>query len=611
MNFVISSKVQLKRQKYKSYSPTKLTNAYLDVTDNKLSVAKAARKYCLPEQTLRDRVLGHISVDNVKSGPPPVFDCEQEARLVQHIKEMGAVGYAYTRAEVVDLGSEYAVHLGMKRKDDKHLSLRWFYGFMGRWPELKVWRPKTISELRAKATSRTSIYRYFDELYRIMEKYELKDRPQSIYNVDEKGLQPNYKPPNVVASAEYVPSTLSSEKGQTTTVMGCGNALGHQIPPYFIFAGKRMRQELLEGATPGADGSVSETGWSNSEIFQSYLETHFIKYVTGMQDKHTLLLYDGHRTHITPDIIDWAVEKKIILYVLPPHTSHVLQPMDVGCFGPFARIYSSECHKFQRTTSSVINKYNLCSIACKSYNSALSPTNLQSAFRKSGIYPLNRDAIDQSLFSISDAMHKQSQLEENTCTTVEDIPAIENITTEPERRSIYKIVAGKAITEPETREKINEYIAQSKSKTKATTNNKSTKPKVNKNPKKTTTKRKQNDSSPSVTTTTTNKKQRPNQQESQQPGPSGLQNIVVSDNSISDEDDRDDSTLCCVCNMWQPKELQDCISIVFTQWAKCEYLQCDHWTHLKFCCDVSVIRRSDKFYCPCHGLPCKQKETEE
>ncbi|VDI01939.1 Hypothetical predicted protein [Mytilus galloprovincialis] len=138
---------------------------------------------------------------------------------------MGAVCYAYTRAEVVDFGSKYAVHLGMKTKHDKQLSLKWFYSFMGRWPELKVWRPKTISELRDKATSRTSIYRYFDELDRIMEKYELKDKPRSVYNVDEKGLQLNFKPPNVVASAEYVPYTLSSEKSQTTTVMECGNSL--------------------------------------------------------------------------------------------------------------------------------------------------------------------------------------------------------------------------------------------------------------------------------------------------------------------------------------------------------------------------------------------------
>ncbi|CAG2202135.1 unnamed protein product [Mytilus edulis] len=83
---------------------------------------------------------------------------------------------------------------------------------MGRWPELNVCRPKTISELRAKTTSRTSIYRYFKQLDRIMEKYELNDKPRSVYNVDEKGLQLNFKPPNFVDCDEYVPSTFSSEK---------------------------------------------------------------------------------------------------------------------------------------------------------------------------------------------------------------------------------------------------------------------------------------------------------------------------------------------------------------------------------------------------------------
>lgn len=38
----------------------------------------------------------------------------------------------------------------------------------------------------------------------------------------------------------------------------------------------------------------------------------------------------------------------------------------VRSFGPFARIYSSKRHKFKQYKST--NKFNLCSIACKSYN---------------------------------------------------------------------------------------------------------------------------------------------------------------------------------------------------------------------------------------------------
>ena len=37
----------------------------------------------------------------------------------------------------------------------------------------------------------------------------------------------------------------------------------------------------MEGATAGANGTVSETGWSNGLIFREYLENHFLKYVPG------------------------------------------------------------------------------------------------------------------------------------------------------------------------------------------------------------------------------------------------------------------------------------------------------------------------------------------
>jgi hypothetical protein len=61
----------------------------------------------------------------------------------------------------------------------------------------------------------------------------------------------------------------------TVTVLGSGNALSPAIPPYFVFVGKRMRSELLEGATPGVSGTVSETGWSNSTVFRKYLKEQY------------------------------------------------------------------------------------------------------------------------------------------------------------------------------------------------------------------------------------------------------------------------------------------------------------------------------------------------
>ena len=87
-----------------------------------------------------------------------------------------------------------------------------------------------------------------------------------------------------------------------------------------FLSGARMRDELMEGASPGAAGTVSQSGWSNGEVFQTYLETHFIKFAVGKRP--ILLLYDGHRSLISPQLIDWATNRTLYyMYFLP--TRHI------------------------------------------------------------------------------------------------------------------------------------------------------------------------------------------------------------------------------------------------------------------------------------------------
>jgi hypothetical protein len=35
---------------------------------------------------------------------------------------------------------------------------------------------------------------------------------------------------------------------------------------------------------------------------------------------------------MTTEFYQYAIEHKIQLFALPPHLSHILQPLDVGCF---------------------------------------------------------------------------------------------------------------------------------------------------------------------------------------------------------------------------------------------------------------------------------------
>ena len=176
---------------------------------------------------------------------------------------------------------------------------------------------------------------------------------------------------------------------KTVTVIGAGNAVGSQVPPFFIFPGQRMMPELMKGQTPEAAGTVTASGWSNAEVFREYLQDHFMKYVQGRDSSEPILiLYDGHRSHFSLDQIEWAKTNNMILFVLPPHCSHILQPMDVGCFGPLQIKYSQECQTFSRCNGRMVSRYDVCALACKAYSAALTPANLRAAFAKSEIFPV-------------------------------------------------------------------------------------------------------------------------------------------------------------------------------------------------------------------------------
>ncbi|KAH3800094.1 hypothetical protein DPMN_153719 [Dreissena polymorpha] len=54
---------------------------------------------------------------------------------------MADFGYGYTRQECVDIASDYAIQIG-KRSKDKPLTIKWFRGFIKRWPELKIIIPQ-------------------------------------------------------------------------------------------------------------------------------------------------------------------------------------------------------------------------------------------------------------------------------------------------------------------------------------------------------------------------------------------------------------------------------------------------------------------------------------
>ena len=62
-------------------------------------------------------------------GPQPTLNKEQESRFLDHVKYMATLGYVYTRQEIIDMATEYCIHLNLKAANDKPLSVKWLRGY--------------------------------------------------------------------------------------------------------------------------------------------------------------------------------------------------------------------------------------------------------------------------------------------------------------------------------------------------------------------------------------------------------------------------------------------------------------------------------------------------
>jgi hypothetical protein len=94
--------------------------------------------------------------------------------------------------------------------------------------------------------------------------------------------------------------------------------------------------------------STSNSGWTSDNHTYEWLTTLFEPETHQNDRKRRLLLLDGHGSHLTARFIAFCLDKNIDLVCLPAHTSHLLQPLDIGIFSPLKRALLAEIEKLFR-----------------------------------------------------------------------------------------------------------------------------------------------------------------------------------------------------------------------------------------------------------------------
>ena len=82
---------------------------------------------------------------------------------------------------------------------------------------------------------------------------------------------------------------------------------------------------------------------------------------------------------------------------MPPHTSHLLQPLDVACFSPLKTAYGSLVQDLARQGIFHVDKSDFLAMYQQARTTVFTEQNIKSGFRATGLIPFNPDRVLSSL----------------------------------------------------------------------------------------------------------------------------------------------------------------------------------------------------------------------
>jgi hypothetical protein len=127
----------------------------------------------------------------------------------------------------------------------------------------------------------------------------------------------------------------------------CTYVDGTKLPLALIYKGESA--DLLDSwvadfsARGEAYFAATSNGWSCDSLRLQWLQKVFHPHTKDKAgNRSQLLIVDGHSSHVNLKFIEWADHHQILIMILPPHSTHCLQPLDVGLFQPLATEYSEQ-----------------------------------------------------------------------------------------------------------------------------------------------------------------------------------------------------------------------------------------------------------------------------
>ena len=297
--------------------------------------------------------------------------------LASTIKRFQLSGFPLTIGRVCQLAFQYASVNGITGFSDERqmAGCKWLSGFLKCHPDISLKNARNLSIARAMGANPMVISQWYSLLKEVMDTVDITS-PEQIWSGDETGVQNVLKEIKVLGYRKICTlQQVSSEQGETSTVLSFVSAVGNVVPPLVIHKGQRVQDSWKIKAPGDVQLGTTTKGYITKSKFHQY-GLHFIKYLknTGLAKRKNLLIVDGHKSHLyNLPFYEAMRANDIEVLTIPPHTSHILQPLDSMPFAQFKRHWEKNLMRYNSSHSGrPLNKVDFWEVFAPAWSTAMS-----------------------------------------------------------------------------------------------------------------------------------------------------------------------------------------------------------------------------------------------
>lgn len=117
------------------------------------------------------------------------------------------------------------------------------------------------------------------------------------------------------------------------------------IPPILILKGEALSEKYFDNHLHDQNLlATSSSGYTNDALALKYL-IHFHNKCTIIWKARVNFSTSTAMVHVDDDFISYCWQHEIIPLQLPPHSTHLLQPLHIGMFQPLKHWHQEDTHQ--------------------------------------------------------------------------------------------------------------------------------------------------------------------------------------------------------------------------------------------------------------------------